>query len=114
MAIHSRFTPFLAVMGVLAVGGASVARAQEPTNAPPKDTSAAARSDTSSGYREYQNRTDSAQAGQGNAQSDTTGFKYNGPPTDTALKAKPGTQTGADTGAAGKSDTSSSSRYKNP
>jgi hypothetical protein len=32
------------------------------------------------------------------------GYHYNGSPSDTALKAKQGTQTGADTSAAGKAD----------
>jgi hypothetical protein len=96
MAIHSRFTPVLAVIGVLALGGASTARAQ--------DTSAAARADTS-GYRGYQNRTDTigsdtAQAGQRNARTDTSG--YIGPATDTMLKAKPGAQTGPAAGDTGK------------
>ena len=97
MATHSRVTPVLAVIGALALGGASAARAQEPTNAPPKDTSAAAQSDTS-GYRGYQNRTDSTR-------TDSSGFKYNGPLTDTTLKAEPGAQTGpsaGDTGSVGR------------
>jgi protein-tyrosine-phosphatase len=98
MAIQSRFTPVLAVIGVLALGGASTARAQ--------DTSAAARSDTS-GYRGYQNRTDTmgsdtTQAGQRNAKTDSAGMKYTGPATDTALKAKPGAQTGPSAGDTGK------------
>ena len=92
MAIHSRT---LAVVGVLVLGGASAARAQQPTNAPKTDTSATARSDTS-GYRGYQNATDTAQVGQPTA--DSTGFKYTGPPTDTTLKAKPGAQTGPTAG----------------
>jgi Tfp pilus assembly protein PilV len=85
MAIHFRPTPLLAMIGVLALGGVSAARAQ--------DTSAAVRSDTS-GYQPYQNRTDSAQAGRDSTRSDTSGFKYTGPPTDTTLKAQPGAQTG--------------------
>ena len=90
MAIHFRPTPVLAMIGVLALAGASVARAQ--------DTSAAARSDTS-GYQPYQNRadsnrTDSAQAGKDTTRGDSSGFKYTGPPTDTTLKAQPGAQTG--------------------
>jgi hypothetical protein len=100
MAIHSRFTRILAVIGAVTLSGASAVRAQEPTNAPPNDTSAAARSDTS-GYSGYQNRTDTAQAGQGNVQTDSSGFKYTGPPTDTALKAKPGAQTGPTAGDSG-------------
>jgi len=111
MAIHTRFTRFVAVIGTLSVAGASVARAQ--------DTSAAARSDTSA-YRGYQNQADTAQAGQQGARTDSirtdsTGFKYNGPPTDTTLKAEPGAQTGPSAGdtshaarsarAAGRADT---------
>lgn len=111
MAIHSRLTKFIAVIGALSLAGASVARAQ--------DTSAAARSDTSA-YRGYQNGTDTAQAGQQGVRTDSTmtdssGFKYNGPPTDTTLKAKPGAQTGPSAGdtssggqrasAAGRADT---------
>jgi hypothetical protein len=90
MAIRFRPMPLLSMIAVLALGGASAARAQ--------DTSAAARSDTS-GYQPYQsrtdsNRTDSAQAGQDSTRSDSSGFKYTGPPTDTTLKAEPGAQTG--------------------
>jgi hypothetical protein len=82
MAIHSRRARVLALVGVLALGGAPALRAQQPTNAP-KDTSVA-RSDTS-GYQGY--RADSTR-------TDSSGFKYTGPATDTALKAKPGAQTG--------------------
>ena len=85
MATHFRLTPLLAMIGVLALGGASAARAQ--------DTSAAARSDTS-GYQPYQNRTDSTQVGKDSARTDSSGFNYTGPPTDTTLKAQPGAQTG--------------------
>ncbi len=85
MGIHFRPTPLLAMIGVLALGGASAARAQ--------DTSAAARSDTA-GYQPYQNGTDSTQVGKDSTLTDSTGFKYTGPPTDTTLKAKPGAQTG--------------------
>jgi hypothetical protein len=95
MAIHFRPTPLLAMIGVLALGSASAARAQ--------DTSAAARADTS-GYQPYQNRTDSTQVGKDSTRTDSTrtdstrtdssGFKYTGPPTDTTLKAEPGAQTG--------------------
>jgi hypothetical protein len=42
--------------------------------------------------------------------SGAAGYHYTGQPSDTALKAEPGTQTGPDTGAAKKSDTSSSNR----
>ena len=88
MAIHFRPTPLLALLGVLALGGASAARAQ--------DTSAAARSDTS-GYQQYENRTDSTQAGKDTTSTDSSGFKYTGPSTDTTLKAAPGAQTGPST-----------------
>jgi len=93
MAIQSRFAPFLALIGVLAVGGAASAQAQQTTSAPPRDTSAAARSDTS-GYHGYQNRTDSSRAGRATHGADSSNFKYNGPATDTTLKAKAGVQTG--------------------
>jgi hypothetical protein len=86
--------PLLALIGVLALGGASTARAQ--------DTSAAARADTS-GYQPYQNPTDSTQVGKDSTRTDSSGFKYTGPPTDTTLKAQPGAQTGPsgmDSGAA--------------
>ena len=99
MAIHFRPAPLLAMIGVLALGGASTARAQ--------DTSAAARADTS-GYQPYQNRTDSTQLGKDTTRTDSSGFKYTGPPTDTTLKAQPGAQTGpsvTDTGAAAVTDT---------
>ena len=85
MGIHFRPRPLLAMIGVLALGGASAARAQ--------DTSAASRADTS-GYQPYQNRTDSTLVGKDSTRSDSSGFKYNGPPTDTTLKAEPGAQTG--------------------
>jgi hypothetical protein len=100
MGIHFRPTPLLAMIGVLALGGVSTARAQ--------DTSAAARADTS-GYQPYQNRTDSAQvgdsaqAGKDTTLTDSSGFQYTGPPTDTTLKADTGAQTGPsakDSGAA--------------
>jgi hypothetical protein len=93
MGIYSRSTPYLALVGMLVLGAPSALRAQEPTSAP-KDTSAAAPSDTGA-YQGYQ-RTDSAadttsKAGEG-------GYKYTGPPSDTALKAKPGVQTGPTSG----------------
>ena len=90
MGIHSRSTPLLALVGMLLLGAAPGLRAQEPTNAPPKDTSAMAQPDTTA-YQGYQ-RNDSSQ--------DTTGYKYHGPPGDTALKAKPGVQTGPTAGKA--------------
>jgi hypothetical protein len=84
MATHFRLTPLLAI-GVLALGGASAAGAQ--------DTSAAARSDTS-GYQPDPNRTDSTQVGKHSTRIDSSGFQYTGPPADTTLKAQPGAQTG--------------------
>jgi len=95
MGIHFRRTPLLGMIGVLALGGASVARAQ--------DTSAATRQDTSA-YRSSQNQADTMQAGK------STSSAENGSSTDTALKAKPGVQTGPsaqDTGRAAMQDTSS-------
>ena len=95
MGIHFRRTPLLGMIGVLALGGASVARAQ--------DTSAATRQDTSA-YRSSQNQADTMQAGK------STSSAENGTSTDTALKAKPGVQTGPaaqDTGRAAMQDTSS-------
>ena len=95
MGIHFRRTPLLGMIGVLALGGASVARAQ--------DTSAATRQDTSA-YRSSQNQADTMQAGK------STSSAENGSSTGTALKAKPGVQTGPaaqDTGRAAMQDTSS-------
>ncbi|HEX3236351.1 MAG TPA: hypothetical protein VHR41_19330 [Gemmatimonadales bacterium] len=90
MGIYSRSTPYLALLGMLALGAPTALRAQQPTNAPPKDTSAMAQPDTGA-YQGYQRNDSTAdttgKAGQG-------GYKYNGPPSDTALKAKPGVQTG--------------------
>ena len=104
MGMH--FPTTLAVVGLLAVGAASAARAQ--------DTSAAARTDTM-GYQPSSGQTDTAQAGNPGSQADTGNFKYTGPPTDTTLKAEPGVQTGptagdsatpaARAGAAGLADT---------
>jgi hypothetical protein len=91
MGTHLRLTPVLALIGALTLGAAPAARAQ--------DTSAV-RSDTA-GYQGY--GADTLQRNQPTGQADT-GAKYNGPPTDTTLKAKPGVQTGpaaADTGKAG-------------
>jgi hypothetical protein len=55
---------------------------------------------------------DSAKGGTSDTSQTTkngaNGYRYNGASSDTALRAKPGTQTGPDTGAAGKTDTSSS------
>src|SRR5262245_53769392 len=61
MGIHFRYTRMLALVGVLALGGASAVRAQQPTNAPTKDTSAM-RPDTS-GYKGYQKDSLSNKAG---------------------------------------------------
>jgi hypothetical protein len=85
MDMHFRFPTTLAMAGLLAAGAASAARAQ--------DTSSAARTDTM-GYQPSSGQTDTAQAGNAGSQADTGNFKYNGPPTDTTLKAEPGVQTG--------------------
>ena len=95
MGIHFRRTPLLGLIGVLALGGASVARAQ--------DTSAATRQDTSAS-QSSQNQADTMQAGKSTSSADK------GASTDTVLKAKPGVQTGPaaqDTGRAAMQDTSS-------
>jgi hypothetical protein len=93
MGIHSRSTPLMALVGMLLLGAAPGLRAQQPTN-PPKDTSAMAQPDTTA-YQGYQ-RNDSSQTDTGKAGA----AKYHGPPTDTALKAKPGVQTGPTAGKA--------------
>jgi hypothetical protein len=87
MGTHLRLTPTLALIGALALGGAPAARAQD-TSAVRRDTGAV-RSDTS-GYQGYGADTLQRTAPTGA----DTGAKYNGPPTDTTLKAKPGVQTG--------------------
>ena len=80
MGTHLRFTPVLALVGMLALGAAPTARAQDTSQV---------RSDTS-GYQGYGADTMQRTAPTGA----DTGAKYNGPPTDTTLKAKPGVQTG--------------------
>jgi hypothetical protein len=167
MAIHSRFTPVLAVIGVLTLGGASTVRAQDTSAAAGTDTALKAKpgvqtgpaaSDTGNAARKGAagtadtvvckdgsntankkkackthggidwTATEAALKARGGragesaestaAPTDTTqvnksgaaGYRYTGQPSDTALNAKPGTQTGPDTGAGKKSDTSSSNR----
>jgi hypothetical protein len=86
MGIHIRQTRMIAVVGVLALGAASVAAAQDTSAAAPQDTS---------GYQQSRNQTDTMQAGAARSDtSDSSGYKYNGAGSDTALKAKPGVQTG--------------------
>ena len=96
MSNYSRHTRILAVVGVLALGAASTVRAQDTASASPKDTSAA-RSDTS-GYQSYQNATDTIRLQSDTMRKDSSGFKYNGPPTDSTLQTKPGAQTGQKSG----------------
>lgn len=94
MGIHFRQTRVIAVVGVLALGAASVAAAQD-----------------TSGYQQSGSQTDTLQAGA--ARSDTSEYKSNGAATDTALKAKPGVQTGptaGDTGRMGGAQDTSSYR----
>ena len=94
MGIHTRQTRMFAVVGVLALGGASAVAAQ--------DTSAASRQDTS-GYQQSGSQTDTTQTGAARSgASDTSQYKYHGAPTDTALKAKPGVQTGPTAGDTGR------------
>jgi len=101
MGIHIRQTRMIAVVGVLALGGASVVAAQ--------DTSAATRQDTS-GYQQSGNQTDTMQAGA--ARSDTSQYQSNGAATDTALKAKPGVQTGPTAGDSSRMGGQDTSSYK--
>src|SRR4030095_10899788 len=52
-----------------------------------------------SGYRSYQQSPrDTIRLQSDSTRKDSSGFKYNGPPTDTTLKAKPGAQTGQKAG----------------
>jgi hypothetical protein len=103
MGTHLRFTPVLALIGALALGAAPAARAQD-TSSVRADTSA--RSDTS-GYQGY--GADTLQRSQPTGQA---GASENGAPSDTALRAKPGVQTGPstkDSSKAGQSSSTSSS-----
>ena len=86
MGTHLRFTPVLALIGALALGGAPAARAQD-TSSVRADTSA--RSDTS-GYQGY--GADTLQRSQPTGQAGAS--QSQGVPSDTALRAKPGVQTG--------------------
>jgi hypothetical protein len=95
MGIYSRSTALSAVVGILALAAAPGLWAQQPGQNRP-DTGAV-QTDTS-GYKGYK-PSDSTAAGR----SDTSGMNQ-GAPSDTALKAKPGVQTGPsakDSGAAG-------------
>jgi hypothetical protein len=87
MGTHLRFTPVLALVGALALGTAPAARAQDTSSARP-DTS---------GVQGYGADTSSADTGRmaptGQA-GDSGAAGYNGAPSDTALRAKPGVQTG--------------------
>jgi hypothetical protein len=104
MGIHIRQTRVIAMVGVLALGGASVVAAQ--------DTSAASRQDTS-GYQQSGSQTDTMQAGAARSgMSDTSQYKSNGASTDTALKAKPGVQTGPSAGDSGRMSGQDTSSYK--
>ncbi len=104
MGIHSSHTRMLAVVGVLALGAASTVRAQDTTQAQPRDTGAAAYRDRS-GYKSYQNPTDrmrhptdTMRLPSDSMRKDSSAFKYRAPPTDTSLKPKPGAQTGQKAG----------------
>jgi hypothetical protein len=104
MGIHIRQTRMIAVVGVLALGGASVVAAQ--------DTSAASRHDTS-GYQQSGSQTDTMQAGAARSgMSDTSQYNPNGASTDTALKAKPGVQTGPTAGDSSRMHGQDTSSYK--
>jgi hypothetical protein len=107
MGTHLRFTPVLALIGALALGGAPAARAQD-TSSVRADTSA--RSNTS-GYQGY--GADTLQRSQPTGQAGaSSGASENGATSDTALRAKPGVQTGPsakDSSKAGQSSSSNSS-----
>jgi hypothetical protein len=96
MATHLRFTPVLALIGALAFGAAPAAKAQD-SSAVRADTSA--RSDTS-GYQGY--GADILQRSQTSGQADSGAAGYQGAPSDTALRAKPGVQTGPSAADSGK------------
>jgi hypothetical protein len=87
-----RFTPVLALAGVLGLGGTSAARAQ--------DTSQVS-ADTSE-YQGYEGADTSAAAAQPTGQVDGAAAGYTGPSTDTTLEAKPGVQTWPTAGDGGK------------
>ena len=92
MRTYLGFAPVLVLAGALAAGGASTIHAQDTSQT---------RSDTS-GYESYGPGDTSAAAGD-TGQADTGATGYNGPGTDTTLKAQPGVQTGpaaGDTGTA--------------
>jgi hypothetical protein len=89
MSIYMRCTRLGAVVAILALGVAPGLRAQDTT---------AVKTDTSA-YRSY----DTSQAGPGADTGKMTtkrdsNYQYTGPSTDTALKAKPGVQTGPSKG----------------
>jgi hypothetical protein len=93
MGIYSRSTALSAVVGILALAAAPGLWAQQPGQN--RTDTGAVQTDTS-GYKGYQ-PSDTGKAGQ----NDTSGMQ--GAPSDTALKAKPGVQTGPsakDSGAA--------------
>jgi hypothetical protein len=99
MGIYSRSTALSAVVGILALAAAPGLWAQQPGQN--RSDTGAVQADTS-GYKGYQ-PSDSTKAGQ----NDTAGMNQ-GAPSDTALKAKPGVQTGPsakDSGAAGQTST---------
>lgn len=112
MARHFRSTPLIAIIGVLTLSGASAVRAQEPANAPARDSTATAQSDTS-GYRVYQRQADSVPAdsvpgGQGSVRSDTS--SSSGQASDTTLEATPGAQTAPTQGVGTSGSTDSAAR----
>ncbi|HEY7612783.1 MAG TPA: hypothetical protein VH764_07305 [Gemmatimonadales bacterium] len=95
MRIDLGFGPALVLVGALAIGGTSTARAQD---------SSQASSDTA-GYQNYGPGDTSAAAARPTGQADSAAAGYTGPATDTTLKAVPGVQTGPaadDTGTAAK------------
>jgi hypothetical protein len=91
MGTHLRFTPVLALIGALALGTAPAARAQDTSSARP-DTS---------GVQGYGADTSAADTGRMAPSGDTSAAGY-GAPSDTALRAKPGVQTGPSVNDSGK------------
>ena len=110
MGTHHRFTPVLALIGALALGAAPAARAQDTSSARAQDTSSA-RADTSGvqGYGADTSAADTGRMAPSGQAGDTGAAGYNGAPSDTALRAKPGVQTGPSAQDSSKTGQSSSS-----
>jgi hypothetical protein len=110
MGTHLRFTPVLALVGALALGTAPAARAQDTSSIRAQDTSSA-RADTSGvqGYGADSSSADTGRMAPSGQAGDSGSSGYNGAPSDTALRAKPGVQTGPSAKDSSKTGQSSSS-----